>query len=82
MYEHAAVDWVLEEEQGLYYVTEQVQYSYVLKQWRNIVVFEVSSILLVPNEGHDRLSNSVSPLAEMTIFAVDVVLWCNFLPSK
>ena len=82
MYEHAAVDWVLEEEQGLYYVTEQVRYSYVLKQWRNSVVFEVSSILLVPNGGHDRLPNSVSPLAEMTIFAVDVVLWCNFLPSK
>ena len=82
MYEHAAVDWVLEEEQGLYYVTEQVRYSYVLKQWRNSVVFEVCSILLVPNEGHDRLPNSVSPLAEMTIFAVDVVLCCNFLPSK
>ena len=82
MYEHAAVNLVLEEEQGLYYVTEQVRYSYALGQWRNGVVFEVSSILLVLNEGHDRLPNGVSPLAEMTIFAVDSALWCNFLPSE
>ena len=38
MYEHAAVDWVLEEEKGLYYVTEQVRYSYTLGQRRNSVV--------------------------------------------
>ena len=82
VYEHAAVNLVLEEEQGLYYVTEQVRYSYALKLWRNSVVFEVSSFLLVLNEGHDRLSNSVSPIAEMTIFAMDVVLWCNFPPSE
>ena len=64
MYEHvaAAVDWVLEAEQGLHYVTEHVQYSYALGQWRNNVVFEVSSILLVLDEGHNRLQNSVSPL--------------------
>ena len=82
MYEHAAVNLVLEEEQGLYYVTEQVRYSYALGQKRNRVVFQVSSILLVLNEGHDRLPNSVSPIAEMTIFAMDVVLWCNFPLSE
>ena len=82
MYEHTAVDWVLEEEQELYYVTEQVQYSYAFGQWRNSVVFEVSStVLRVLNEGHDRLPNSISPLAEMT-FAADVVLRGNFLPSE
>ena len=63
-----------------YYVTEQVRYSYALGQYR--VVFEVSSVLLVLNERHDRLPNSVSPIAEMTIFAVDGVLWCNFPPSE
>ena len=82
MYEHAAVDWVLEEEKGLYYVTEQVRYLYALGQRRNSVVFEVSSILLVLNEGHDHLPNGVSPLAEMTIFAVDGALWCSFLQSE
>ena len=80
--ELTAFDRVLEEDQGLYYVAEQVQYSYALGQWGNSAVFEVSSILLVLNEGHDRLPNSVSPSVEMTIFAVDVVLWCNFLPSE
>ena len=82
MCEHAAVNRVLEEEQGLCYVTEQVRHSYALEQKRNRVIFEVSSVLLVLNEGHDRLPNSVSPIAEMTIFAVDVVLWCNFPPSE
>ena len=53
--EHAAVNLVLEEEQGLYHVTEQVWYSYALGQKRNCIVFEVSSFLLVLNEGHDRL---------------------------
>ena len=75
----AAVNWVLEEEQGLYYVTG---YSYAFGQKRNRVVFEVSSVLLVLNEGHDSLPNSVSPIAEMTIFAMDVVLWCNFPSSE
>ena len=41
VYEHAAVNLVLEEEQRLYYVTEQVRYSYALGQKRNRVVFEV-----------------------------------------
>ena len=82
MYEHTAVAWVLEEEQELYYVTEQVRYSYVLIQWRNSVVFDVFSILLVLNKGNDHLPNSILPLAEMVIFAVDVVLWYNFLPSE
>ena len=56
--------------------------SYALGQKKNCVIFEVSSFLLVLNEGHDRLPNSVSPIAEMTIFAMDVVLWCNFPPSE
>ena len=82
VYEHAAVNLVLEEELGLYYLTEQVRYSYALGQKRNRVIFEVSSFLLVLNEGHDHLPNSVSPIAEMMIFAMDVVLWCNFPPSE
>ena len=82
VYEHAAVDWVLEEEKGLYYITEQVRYSYALGQCRNSVVFEVSSILLVLNEGHDRLPNGASPLADVTISAVHGALWCNFLLSE
>ena len=57
--EHTAVNQVLEEKQGLYSVTEQVLYSYALGQKRNRVVFKVSSILLVLNEGHDRLPSSV-----------------------
>ena len=82
MCEPVAFDWVLEEDRGLYYVTKQVRYSYALGKLGNSAVFKVSSILLVLNEGHDRLPNSVSLLAETTIFAVDVVLWCNFLPSE
>ena len=82
VYEHAAVNLVLEEELGLYYLTEQVRYSYALGQKTNRVIFEVSSFLLVLNEGHDHLPNSVSPIAEMMIFAMDVVLWCNFPPSE
>ena len=82
VYEHAAVNLVLEEEQGLYCVAEQVRYSYALGQKRNRIVFEVSSFLLVLNEGHDHLSNSVSLITEMTIFAMDVVLWYNFPPSE
>ena len=82
MCESVAFDRVLEKDQGLYYVTKQVQYSYALGKLGNSAVFEVSSILLVLNEGHDHLPNTVSQLAERTIFAVDVVLWCNFLPSK
>ena len=82
MCEPVAFDRVLEKDRGLYYVTKQVQYSYALGKVGNSAVFEVSSILLVLNEGHDRLPNSVSPSVETTIFAVDVVLWCNFLPSE
>ena len=77
-----AVDRVLEEEQGPYSVTEQVWYSYALGQWENNIILEVFSILLVPNEEHARLPNSISPIAKMMIYAVDIVLWCNFLPSE
>ena len=75
MCEPVAFDRVLEEDRGLYYVTKQGKLG-------NSAVFEVSSILLVLSEGHNRLPNSVSQLAETTIFAVDVVLWRNYLPSE
>ena len=32
--------------------------------------------------GHNRLTNSVLSLAEIMIFAVDVVLWYSFLPKE
>ena len=76
---YTAVNWVLEKEQGLYYATG---YSYAFGQKRNRVIFEVTSVFLVLNEGHDSLPNSISAIAEMTIFAMDVVLWFNFPPNE